>query len=393
VDGVEYDDYVGDADVNIKDLHLRLHKGTYKALPSLRRYIPKQGGGMRPLGIAAVEDKIVQRAVVAILSSIYEVDFSSNSYGFRPEIGCHMALDKLFMDITTRKVNWIVDADIQSFFNSISHDWLIRFLEHRIGDPRILRLIKLWLKAGVVEDGEWANTEVGSAQGSSASPLLANVFLHYALDLWVEKLAKEAKGEVHYVRYADDFVTCLQSGAEAVEFLESLKVRLAKFELKLHPDKTRLIEFGRFAAENRRKRGQGKPETFDFLGFTHSCSIARSTKKFKLLRRTISKRLRAKLVKLYGELRKRINMSISEVGEWLKRSVNGYYRYFAVPDNLTTLGSFRHALAKLWLKVVRRRSQKAKMNWKGFAPIVEKWLPPPKRMHPYPSQRMTSKSD
>jgi group II intron reverse transcriptase/maturase len=231
VDGVGYDGYVKDADINIEDLHRRLHSGKYKALPSLRCYIPKQNGGMRPPGIAAIEDQVVQCAVVEVLSSIYEVDFFGNSYGFRPEIGWHNALDKLYMDIPTRKVNWIVVADIRSLFDSISHDWLVRFLEHRIGDPRILRLIKLWLKAGFVKDGKWANTEVGSAGGSSASPQLANIFLHYVLDLWVAKFAREADEEVHFARYVDDFVTCFQSGDEAVKFLESLKLRLAKFGL------------------------------------------------------------------------------------------------------------------------------------------------------------------
>jgi group II intron reverse transcriptase/maturase len=256
VDGVDYHIYGYDMVNNIEDLHRRLQRGAYKALPSRRTYIPKADGKMRPLGIAALEDKIVQRAVVEVLSAIYEVDFKDYSYGFRPNRGCHDALDKLYLDITTRKVNWIVDADIKSFFDSLSHDWLIRFLEHRIADRRILRLIKRWLKAGVIEEGKWKSTELGAAQGSSASPLLANVFLHYALDLWVAYFEREAKGEVHYVRYADDFVAGFQNKDEAVKFLESLKERLAKFGLELHPDKTRLIEFGRFAAENRRKRGK-----------------------------------------------------------------------------------------------------------------------------------------
>jgi group II intron reverse transcriptase/maturase len=393
VDEVSYEDYKKDIVNNLADLHQRIQNGTYKALPSLRGYIPKSDGGLRPLGIAAVEDKIAQRAVVEVLSAIYEADFSERSYGFRRNRGCHDALDRLYLDITTRQVNWIVDADIRSFFDSISHDWLIRFLEHRIADQRILRLVKLWLKAGVMEEGNWRSTELGAAQGSSASPLLANVFLHYALDLWVNVFAKEARGEVHYVRYADDFVVGFQHKDDAERFLESLKARLAKFHLELHPDKTRLIEFGRFAAENRRRRGEKKPETFDFLGFTHSCSVCRSTRKFKLLRITINKRWKRKLVSLYAELRARINWSIGRVGSWLNRVVKGYFNYYAVPDNLSTLGKFRFALCKLWMKVLRRRSHKAGMLWSKFYKIADKFIPKPKLVHPYPSQRLASTSN
>ena len=345
----------------------------------------------RPSGIAAIEDKIVQRAVVEALSAIYEVDFIDRSYGFRLVLSCHNALDQLYLDITTRRVNWIVDADIRAFFDSISHDWMMRFLEHRIADPRILRLIEQWLKAGVLEGGEWRSTEFGAAQGSSASPLLANVFLHYALDLWVLNFAEKAEGEMYFVRYADDFVVCAQYKDDANRFLEQLRRRLAKFELELHPDKTRLIEFGKFAATNRRKRGEKKPETFDFLGFTHICSVTRFTRRFKLLRRTIRKRWITKLAKLNEEIRRRINYRISEVGAWLKAVVKGYFNYFAVHDNLSTLGAFRYSLAKLWLKVLRRRSHKANLTWAKFTPIVDKWLPLPKLVHPYPSERMAER--
>jgi group II intron reverse transcriptase/maturase len=343
------------------------------------------------LGIAAIEDKIAQRAVVEVVQAIYEVDFLDCSYGFRPDRCCHDALDRLYMDITTRKVSWVVDADIKSFFDSISHDWLIRFLEHRIADQRILRLIKHWLKAWVVEEGVWKGTELGAAQGSSISPLLANVFLHYALDLWVMVFIKRAKGEMYFVRYADDFVVCAQYKDDAAMFLDSLKERLAKFGLELHPNKTRMIEFGRFAAENRRRRKMGKPETFNFLGFTHSCSVTRKSGKFKLLRRTINKRLNAKLVVLYKKLRLRINWTIREVGEWLRLVVKGYFNYFAVHDNLNMLSKFKSLLCNIWLKVIRRRSHKSIMTWESFIPIIDKYIPDPILVHPYPSQRMASK--
>jgi group II intron reverse transcriptase/maturase len=391
VDGIDLDEFKEDYASNIDRLHLGLQNGTYRAQPSLRAYIPKADGGQRPLGIAAVDDKIAQRAVAEVLSAIYEVDFLDCSYGFRPERNCHDALDKLYLDITTRRVNWVVDADIKSFFDSISHDWMVRFLEHRIADQRILRLIEQWLKAGVMEEGNWKSTEKGAAQGSSISPLLANVFLHYALDLWVSVFVKNARGEMYFVRYADDFVMCAQYKDDAVRFLESLKERLAKFGLELHPDKTRLIEFGRFAAENRRKRGLGKPETFDFLGFTHSCSVTRFSRKFKLLRKTISKRWKSKLVEIYNELKYRINHPLKVVGKWLRSVVRGYFNYFAIHDNLDTLGAFRASLLKLWFKVIRRRSHKARMTWERFLPIADKYIPLPEIVHPYPSQRMASK--
>lgn len=391
VDEVTYGVYREGLDVNIADLHQRLHKGTYKAQPSLRGYIPKADGGLRPLGIAAVEDKIVQRAVVEVVQVIYEVDFLDCSYGFRPGKGCHDALDRLYMDITARKVNWVVDADIRSFFDSMSHDWIIRFLEHRIADQRILRLVKQWLKAGVLDGGEWKSTELGAAQGSSISPLLANIYLHYVLDLWGVVFIKRARGEMYYVRYADDFVVGTQYKDDATMFLDSLRERLAEFGLELHPNKTRMIEFGRFARENRLKRKEGKPETFDFLGFTHICSVTRKTRKFKLLRKTISKRIGAKLVDIYKKLRWRINSPIKAVGEWLGSVVKGYFNYFAVHDNLDVLGKFRQSVAKLWLKVIRRRSHKARMTWERFIPIIDKYLPKPLLVHPYPSERMASK--
>jgi group II intron reverse transcriptase/maturase len=387
IDGVTYEGYEENLIDNLSELHRKMHSGAYRATPSLRRYIPKPDGRLRPLGIATLEDKIAQRAFVEVLSAIYEVDFSDYSYGFRPGRGCHDALDELYIDITQRKVNWILDADIQGFFDAIDHEWMIRFLEHRIADERMLRLAKKWLKAGIFEEGEWKSSELGSPQGSSASPLLANVYLHYALDTWVEVRKAEARGEVHYVRYADDFVVGFQYKDDADRFLELLGARLGKFGLTLHPTKTRLIEFGRFAAENRRKRGEGKPETFDFLGFTHICSKTLVTRKFKLLRKTISKRLIAKLKDLRKALRKRINWSIKDVGKWLGRVVKGYFNYHAIHDNLDTLGRFRFLLGGLWMKMTRRRSHKSKMTWEKFVKIIDRWLPLPKLVHPYPNQR------
>jgi group II intron reverse transcriptase/maturase len=304
--------------------------------------------------------------------------------------GCHDALDKLFMDITTRKVNFIIDADISKYFDSIDHELLLQCLEHRVADQRVLRLVKKMLKAGVLEDGIVRESQTGAAQGSSISPLLANVYLHYVLDEWIVTWKKHARGEIHIVRYADDFVIGCQYQDDAAILLEDLKLRLEQFKLALHPDKTRLIEFGRFAEERLRRRGLGKPETFDFLGFTHSCSKTRREGKFKLLRRTIKKRFVAKLKALKTELRKRINTHVKLVGQWLHSVLTGYFNYFAIPDNLSTMARFRSLVGRAWMWVIRRRSHKAKMTWEKFAPIIDKWLPIPKAMHPYPSQRMRS---
>jgi group II intron reverse transcriptase/maturase len=346
VDGVTYSDYVKNIEENLKDLCGRAHRGAYRATPSLRKYIPKADGRKRPLGIAAMEDKIVQQAVVDILSPIFEVDFSEYSYGFRPGRNCHDALDELYVSITNRKVSWVLDADIRSYFDIIDHDLLISVLKRRIADPRILRLVKKWLKAGVMEDGVWSDTEVGSPQGAVISPLLANIFLHYVLDEWVQDFKAKARGEVHFVRYADDFVVGFQFRDDAVRFLEALKKRMEEYKLSLHTEKTRLIEFGRFAADNRRRRGDKKPETFDFLGFTHICALARVKRRFKPLRVTIKKRVRAKLQELKEGLKRRINWKISDVGSWLSRALKGYYAYYAVPDNLSTLSRFAFLLGR-----------------------------------------------
>src|SRR5215470_8277621 len=388
VDGVTWKGYETDLDKQLKELHSRVHQGTYRAQPSKRAYIPKADGRQRPLGIAALEDKIVQHAVGTVLSQIYEEDFLGISYGFRPGRNQHDALDALWVGIMRKKVNWVLDADIRDCFGSFSHEWMVKFLQHRIGDRRILRLIKKWLRAGVLEDGEWSETEKGTPQGSVISPLLCNVYLHYVFDLWVQHWrTHRATGDVIVVRYADDMVLGFQYRAEAERFLQDWRERLQKFGLELHPDKTRLIEFGRFAAANRKRRGEGKPETFNFLGFTHICGEAWKNGKFLVLRKTIRKRLLAKLKQVRGALWRRMHQPLAEVGKWLKSVSQGYYNYYAVPGNFASLWSFRQEVCKRWLRTVRRRSQKSRITWQHIVGFADQWLPLPTILHPYPSRR------
>lgn len=392
IDGVTWTAYHEDLVVRLTDLHRRVQRGSYRALPSRRTYISKPDGRMRPLGIAALEDKIVQHAVGRVLSAIYEADFLGFSYGFRPGRGCHDALDALFVALTRKKVNWVLDADIQGFFDAISHEWMLRFIEHRIADRRILRLIRKWLRAGVSEDGEWSKTTVGTPQGAVISPLLGNIYLHYVLDQWVNHWRQHhACGDVVIVRYADDFVVGFQHRRDAEVFRIALKQRLEMFSLALQPAKTRLIEFGRFAIENRQKRKLGKPETFDFLGFTHICTVTRISRKFHIKRITVKKRLRAALAKIKSVLRVRMHDPIGEVGAWLRTVINGYYRYHAISGNFDALNTFRAEITRYWLKVLRRRGQKRRMNWKRFKPIVKAWIPAPRILHPYPNQRFYAK--
>jgi RNA-directed DNA polymerase len=388
VDGVTWKEYETGLEDRLVDLHSRVHRGAYRAQPSRRVYIPKADGRQRPLGVAALEDKIVQQAVVTILNQIYEVDFKGFSYGFRPDRGPHQALDALTVAIQRKRVNWVLDADIRNFYDSLSHEWTLKFIEHRVADRRILRLIQKWLKAGVSEDGQWSKTTVGTPQGSVASPLLANVYLHYVFDLWVEAWRKKvAKGEVIVVRYADDLVMGFENRAEAEQFLEAFRERLAKFGLELHADKTRLIEFGRFAAQNRKQRGQGKPETFTFLGFTHYCGKQRKTGNFIVWRKTAKKRMAAKLGFIKAELRYRMHEPVASVGEWLRKVVSGYYRYQAVPGNLEQLRVFARRLCRLWRRVLGRRSQKGTLPWDRLTPIFDRWIPVPRVLHPYPTIR------
>jgi RNA-directed DNA polymerase len=387
VDGVTWQEYGQGLEENLTDLHGRVHRGSYRALPSRRRYIPKPDGRQRPLGIAALEDKIVQRAVVEVLNAIYEEDFLGFSYGFRPGRSQHNALDALAVGITRTRVNWILDADIRSFFDTVSHDWLIRFVEHRIGDRRMVRLIRKWLKAGVMEDGEVKPATVGTPQGAVASPLLANIYLHYVLDLWVRQWRhRHAQGNVIVVRYADDLVAGFEYQTDAVRFLAALRERLESFALSLHPDKTRLIEFGRHAAANCAQRGLGKPETFDFLGFTHICGRTRNGK-FSLHRKTRRDRLRAKLREVKETLRRRLHAAIDEQGAWLRQVVTGYFAYHAVPNNIQALSAFRRGVRWLWWRSLRRRGQKDRTTRRAINRLVARWLPKPRITHPWPEQR------
>lgn len=391
VDGLTWQDYEANLDRRIEDLHSRVRKGAYRALPSRRRYIPKPDGRQRPLAVAALEDKIVQRATVAVLNAIYEEEFLGFSYGFRPKRGQHDALDALAVGIDSTRVDYILDADIRSFFDTVSHDWLIRFLEHRIGDQRIIRLIRKWLKAGVLEDGIVRPSEEGTGQGSVASPLLANVYLHYVFDLWAKRWRqREATGHMIIVRYADDIVVGFEHESDARRFWEAMRVRLQEFTLELHPEKTRLIEFGRHAAIRRARRGLGKPETFDFLGFTFICGKSRRGN-FLLCRKTRRDRMQTKLREIKEELRQRMHEPIPEQGEWLKLVVTGFYAYHAVPTNSRALGAFREHVAWIWWRTLRRRSQMARLQWDRMRKIVNTWIPQPRIRHPWPDQRFAVK--
>src|ERR1017187_3450470 len=387
VDGVTWKEYESGLEGRLADLHNRIHRGTYRARASRRVYIAKADGRKRPLGIAALEDKVVQQAVVTILNEIYEVDFKGFSYGFRPGRSPHQALDALSVGLHRKRVNWVLDADIRGFFDNMSHKWMLKFLQHRVADQRILRLIQKWLKAGVSEDGQESETKVGTPQGAVVSPLLANVYLHHVFDLWVEAWRKKvAKGDVIVVRYADDLVVGFEHRAEAERFLREFRERLAKFGLELHPEKTRLIEFGRFAARNRKQRGEGKPETFTFLGFTHYCGKRRSSGTFIVWRETAKKRMVAKLHAIKAELPRGMHEPVASVGEWLKRVTLGYYQYHAVPGNLDHLRVFMHRLRRLWRLVLLRRSQKSRASWDRLNPILDRWIPVPRVFHPYPTQ-------
>jgi RNA-directed DNA polymerase len=392
IDQVTWDAYGRDLRANLEDLLRRVHSGAYRARPSRRVYIPKPDGRQRPLGIAVLEDKILQRAVVEVLNAVYEEDFLGYSYGFRPGRGPHDALDALAVGISERKVNWILDADVSDFFTRLDHSWLEKFLGHRIADKRVLRLVGKWLAAGVVEDGNWSETTEGSPQGASASPLLANVYLHYVFDLWIRHWrSRQARGDMVVVRFADDFVVGFQHLGDAKRFLSDLRERFAKFNLELHPDKTRLIEFGRFAAKNRQVRGLAKPETFDFLGFTHLCGKTRNGR-FWLRCITIKKRMAAKLKQVNTELRRRRHWPIPEQGRWLASVVRGHLNYYAVPGNIDAVTAFRDQIRWHWIQALRRRSQRHRMTWERYSRIEKKWLPPARIVRPHPSVALAART-
>ena len=389
VDGETWRDYGENLGSNLQELSARLRRGAYRAKPVRRVYIAKADGRMRPLGVTALEDKIVQRATVEVMNAIYETDFLGFSYGFRPGKCQHNALDALYVGILTKKVNWVLDGDISSFFDGIDHEWLVKFIEHRIADQRVVRLIRKWLNAGVLEEGRWKSSEEGTPQGGSASPLMANIFLHYVFDLWVHQWRKtKARGDVIVVRFADDFVIGFQHRSDAERLHKDLEERFDKFKLRLHPEKTRLIEFGYFAANNRRRRGQGKPETFNFLGFTHICGKKRSNGMFTVYRRTISKRDRAKLKEIKAGLRRRMHLPVPQVGKWLKTVIEGHNRYYGVPSNTQSLSSFRFQVARRWFRSLRRRSQRTRLTWERMYRLIDRWLPPPRVHHPYPLRRL-----
>jgi group II intron reverse transcriptase/maturase len=391
VDGLTWRDYEAELEPRLADLHARVHRGAYRPQPSRRTYIPKADGKQRPLAIAALEDKIVQGATVLVLNAIYEEDFLGFSYGFRPGRGPHDALDALVVGIDSRKVNYILDADIRSFFDEVSQEWLVRFLSHRIGDPRIIRLIQKWLKAGVLEDGVVTSSDKGTGQGSVISPLLANVYLHYVFDLWAARWRRrEATGDMIILRYADDTVVGFEHEADARRFWDAMRERLREFSLSLHPDKTRLIEFGRHAAARREKRGLGKPETFNFLGFTFICGKSRKGG-FLLYRKSRGDRMRAKLRDVQEGLRQRRHQAIPLQGEWLRQIVSGYLNYHAVPTNSRALTVFHYHIRRLWLRTLQRRSQKDGSTWRKIEKLAAEWLPKPRVLHPWPRERFAVK--
>jgi group II intron reverse transcriptase/maturase len=389
VDGATWQSYGQGLESNLLDLSARLQRGAYRARPVRRVYIPKADGRQRPLGVTTLEDKIVQRATVAVLNAIYEPDFLGFSYGFRPRRSQHHALDALYAGLLTRKVNWVLDLDIRGFFDAIDHAWLVKFVEHRIADRRVVRLIQKWLNAGVLEDGKRMRVQEGTPQGGSASPLLANIYLHYVFDLWVQAWRKRrAHGDVIVVRFADDIVMGFQSERDARQFLAELAARFRQFNLELHPEKTRLIAFGPFAAEQRRRRGDDKPETFDFLGFTHICATKRSNGRFTVLRQTARKRLQAKLNEVKAELQRRMHDPIPDQGSWLRSVVGGHVRYYGVPMNSPALTLFRFRVGWLWHRALSRRSQTGRVLWDRMRRLIARWLPPAHVCHPYPLRRL-----
>lgn len=389
IDDVTWQEYGKTLEGRLPELHDLVQSGQYQAKPSKRIWILKSDGQQRPIGIASLEDKIVQQALSRVLQQIYEEDFLGFSYGSRPNRSQHNALDAVYVAITQRKVGWVLDVDIRKFYDSLDHKWLMKFIEHRVTDQRVLRLIRKFLRAGVSEDGEWSTTVVGTPQGAVISPLLANIYLHYVLDQWVKWWrSHHAQGEVYIVRYADDCVLGFQHKSDAEQFQAELKGRLAKFSLEMHEGKTRLVEFGRFAASNRKERGEGKPETFDFLGFTHICSKKKNGR-FTIYRKTITKRLSAKIKDVREKLFKNRHKPMTEQGSWLRAVMQGHFNYFGVPGNRKALDTFRTQIQRSWFQALRRRSHKARsLTWERMKKLITTWLPTARVVHPYPNQRL-----
>ena len=388
VDGTTWEQYGVELEARLRELHDQLRRGAYRAKPSRRVYIPKADGRQRPIGVAALEDKIGQKAVLEVMNAVYEEDFLGFSYGFRPRRSQHQALDALNVGIINKKVNYVLDADIRSFFDTIDHGWLVKFIEHRIADRRILRLVQKWLTAGVLEEGKRTDVQEGTPQGATISPLLANIFMHYALDLWVRQWRnREAGGDVVIVRYCDDFIVGFQRHEDAVKFLADLRNGMQRFGLELHPEKTRLIPFGRYAADRRRGRGlKGHPETFNFLGFTHICArTGQGT--FLLMRRTIRQRMATKLKEVGEDLMRRRHLPIPTQGRWLGQVVRGYYAYYSVPTNIHSMQSFRTQVERHWRHALSRRGQRGRFNWERMRRLSACWIPPPRILHPWPTDR------
>ena len=387
VDGVTWREWGQELHSNVRRLRQRVSQGSYRALPVRRSYIDKGGGQQRPLGVTALEDKVVQRALVEVLNAVYEEDFVGLSYGFRPGRGPHDALDALCVGIGSGRVNWVLDADIRSYFDTIDQRWLMRMVEHRIGDERVTRLIRRWLRAGVLEQGRYRVSEQGTPQGAVISPLLANVFLHYVYDLWaVQWRRREARGRMITVRYADDLVVGFEREADARAFWDALRARLQKFGLQLNEEKTRLVEFGRRAEQSRREQGLGKPETFKFLGFEFICGRSRRGD-FQLKRKSRADRMRKKLKEVKAKLLAMRHEPVRDQGRWLGAVMRGYCAYHAVPTNLRALSTFRHHVIQLWRRALRRRSQNGEVQWRRMDRLSAQWLPLPRILHPWPERR------
>jgi group II intron reverse transcriptase/maturase len=384
MDGMSKEMYGEELEERLEDLEARLHRLGYRPLPSRRTYIPKPGSVKgRPLGIPAVEDKIVQAGLAAILGPIYEADFIDDSYGFRPGRSCHDALRALSHTVESGRVNWIVEADIKGFFDHVRHEWLMKFLGHRIHDKRVLRYIERFLKAGVMEDEAFQHTDEGTPQGGVISPLLANVYLHYALDLWFERrFRKSCRGYARLIRYADDFVVCFERRDEAERFHAQMQERLAQFALETEPSKTKVLAFGPRAADEARRQGCGKPETFDFLGFTHYCSRSRNGRRFRMKRTTARKKFRAKLAAYQAWLKaNRSRLTNRQLWETTRAKLRGHFVYYGVTDNWRAMNRYAFEVRRLLLKWLNRKGGQRRMNWEKFNQMNRLFPLPTPRIH------------